>query len=241
MKRPDTKVKPSSSKRPFAEMGSLPSFEKSLEQDGIDDETVGTDMTQASRCFSIMVDSANTSSSLLGSFPNRCSRSPTHSNHSRTPSPKPPKSKSLLGHPSKDLIIDRPRSPQSPVQDACELIRVRHLKETSTQDHECTESSVLLPSALKEKKSATTQSSISKENRPSVHPSPDCMTETPLLVFRLSDKFKELEGNRRNEKMTSRKLMEISKKMGIPIAYSTGRGMELISENEGEFNNFSAS
>jgi hypothetical protein len=67
------------------------------------------------------------------------------------------------------------------------------------------------------------------------------MTETPLLVFRLSDKFKELEGNRRNEKMTSRKLMEISKKMGIPIAYSTGRGMELISENEGEFNNFSAS
>lgn len=57
--------------------------------------------------------------------------------------------------------------------------------------------------------------------------------KTTLLVFRLSEHLLKLEENR-TEKMTSRKLMEISEKLGIPVGYSTGWGIELVTENESQ-------
>jgi hypothetical protein len=103
-------------------------------------------------------------------------------------------------------------------------------------DLNCEETALAFPdtSALDEVP-PTARTPSPRDLMPKDSPSPTCVSDTPLLVFRLSEKLLELEA-KRIEKMTSRKLMEISEKLGIPIAYSTGRGMELVTENEDEFN-----
>lgn len=51
-------------------------------------------------------------------------------------------------------------------------------------------------------------------------------TESPLLLLKLSEQLGILE--KRVEEMTSRQLMELSERIGVPVAYSCERGLELI-------------
>jgi hypothetical protein len=50
--------------------------------------------------------------------------------------------------------------------------------------------------------------------------------ESPVLLSKLSEQLLKLE--RKVQKITSRELMELSEKIGLPVAYSNGRGLELV-------------
>ena len=51
---------------------------------------------------------------------------------------------------------------------------------------------------------------------------------SPRLLFKLSEALKAFEGP---EKITSRYLVELSEKLGMPVAYSCGQGLELVTKD----------